>query len=286
MEFTGERFHPDGLREIWYEHFHRYVFATHFTKDKDVLDCACGEGYGSFLLSQQARSVVGVDISSETVDHASSTYRRGNLDYMQADASSLPMPDDSFDVIVSFETIEHLTAQRAMLGEFRRVLRPDGVLVVSSPDRRVYSDERDYENEFHVAELYKSEFEQLLGAQFPAYRMLGQKLVFASVIWDTTRDGARYAASSADRDSLEIEKWNPDPMYWIAVAANDRETLERDVEPGLNLFMDRAESVYEHYYHEIRKNMQAGAIIAERDERIACLEKQLNSRRRWWQFWG
>lgn len=287
MEFTGERFHPDGLREIWYEHYHRYAVAVPVVRGRRVLDCACGEGYGSWLLSSTADSVVGVDVSAEAVDHACATYKSDQLTFQRADAAALPFADAAFDVIVSFETIEHLHCQREMLAEFRRVLDPSGVLIISSPDRRTYSDERDYENEFHVAELYKDEFETLLKEQFAAIRLLGQKLVFASLIWEEGAESPSSNAQCVDRESADIVGFQPDPLYWIAVAGASTEIVDAAPLGSMNLFMDKDESVYAHYYHEIRKNMEAGAILADRDARIRELEQALSEQkpqRRWWPF--
>ncbi|WP_153070309.1 class I SAM-dependent methyltransferase, partial [Escherichia coli] len=115
LEFTGERFMPEVAGQIAFEHLHRYHFASRFCQGKRVLDVACGEGYGSRILSNAASSVVGVDISAEAVAHAQGKYARGSLEFVEASAASLPLPDDSFDVVVSFETIEHHDQHEEML---------------------------------------------------------------------------------------------------------------------------------------------------------------------------
>ena len=155
LEFTGERFTPECVREIWYEHMHRYAFASQFIADKKVLDAACGEGFGSFLLADKAQSVIGVDISKQAVSHATERYQADNLSYQVADCQDLPFEDDSFDCIVSFETLEHLEQQSEMLAEFRRVLSKQGFLMISSPDKAVYTDEMKNDNPFHLRELYR-----------------------------------------------------------------------------------------------------------------------------------
>ena len=128
LEFTGERFTPECEREIWYEHLHRYVFALEFCKGKRVLDAACGEGYGTAVLASQAKSVTGVDISSEAINHASARYSdRPGVQFEVADCCDLPFEDNSFDLVVSFETIEHLEGQEKMLASFRRVLVDNGL---------------------------------------------------------------------------------------------------------------------------------------------------------------
>jgi len=140
MKFSGERYVPAEQGRIRLEHYHRYAVVLDAAKKKDVLDVACGEGYGSFLLAGVARSVVGVDISKEAVQHASATYKMPNLTFHLGNAAKLNFCDASFDIVISFETIEHLAEQAQMLAEIRRVLRPEGVLVISSPNRPIYSE--------------------------------------------------------------------------------------------------------------------------------------------------
>ena len=90
MEFTGERYLSNfDSPEISYEHWHRYLYASQFVKDKMVLDIACGEGYGAFLLSKDAKRVVGIDISSEAVSHASSRYLQENLEFQVGSRRSI-----------------------------------------------------------------------------------------------------------------------------------------------------------------------------------------------------
>src|SRR5207249_3893519 len=131
LEFTGERFVPGTEGEIAHEHWHRYFFARRFVAGRRVLDVACGEGYGSALLSEAATNVIGVDIDAATIAHASANYAsRGNLRFVEGSATALPLPPASVDAIVSFETVEHLEAvdQNRMIKEFARVLAPEGVV--------------------------------------------------------------------------------------------------------------------------------------------------------------
>src|SRR6185369_1249345 len=137
LEFTGERFTPECVREIWYEHWHRYVFARAFAQGRRVLDAACGEGYGSALLAASADSVLGVDVAESAVAHARQRYgQHANLRFEQGDCTALSCGDAQFDLIVSFETLEHVAAQQALVAGFARALAPGGLLVVSSPDKR------------------------------------------------------------------------------------------------------------------------------------------------------
>ncbi|MEO7199427.1 MAG: class I SAM-dependent methyltransferase, partial [Dokdonella sp.] len=171
LQFTGERFTPECVREIWYEHWHRYAFALDLARGKRVLDAACGEGYGSNLLAGVAAEVVGVDISAEAISHARARYQRDNLSFATGDAAALTFSDQRFDLIVSFETLEHLYEQEALVAGFARMLAPSGVLLISSPDKRTYSEIAGFRNEFHVRELYREELMSLLGGHFPHIRL-------------------------------------------------------------------------------------------------------------------
>jgi len=288
MEFTGERFTPECVREIWYEHLHRYAFASRWCAGTRVLDAACGEGYGAALLARTATEVHGVDRSAEAVAHARRRYGdRESLTFQEADVTALPFENAHFDRVVSFETLEHLEAQDEMLAEFRRVLKPDGLLLVSSPDKAVYTDEEGNDNPYHVRELYRDELEALLGRHFPAYRLFGQKLLFHSAIWRL--EGVRTVAlQQGDGDALvDVDAVPRRAMYYLALcAASDAHLPAPDAD--LWLFDDAEESVYRHYHGEIRRNMAAGGLLQERDREIERLRAELEAaraRRPWWRRW-
>ncbi len=265
---------PDCVREIWYEHWHRYAFASQFVAGRRVLDLASGEGYGSHLLAQSAESVVGCDISNEAIAHASKNYQASNLTYREASATDLPFADNTFDAVVSFETIEHLHEQEEMLDEFNRVLADDGILILSSPDKAEYSDATGHVNEYHVRELYKDELLELVGKRFSNHKLFGQKLTFASAIWQLGQAQTLGNVLTYDKEADVLKPGiSFAPVYFIMIAARANHLLPEA--PSANWFLDSSESVYEHYYHEIRKNMQAGAIINDRDQRIAELEAEV-----------
>ena len=270
LAFTGERFTPECVREIWYEHWHRYAFAQRFVAGRRVLDAACGEGYGTAMLAGVAAQATGVDIDATSVAHARARYAgRANLQYQQADVTRLPFADRAFDVVVSFETLEHLAAQEQLLREFSRVLTADGVLVLSSPDKRTYSDLAGFNNEFHVRELYRDELLALLAPHFRTTRLFGQKLLFQSAIWALDRDTTTSEAfTTAEQATAPQPGLGYDPLYFIALCSNAPLPAEP---PALSLFGDREESVYAHYNHEIRKNMAAGARIAELEAEVERL---------------
>ena len=287
LQFTGERFTPECVREIWYEHMHRYAFARPLARGLRVLDAACGEGYGSALLADVADEVLGLDISPEAIGHARARYgARANLRFDVADCTALDhLPSASFDVIASFETLEHVEAQERMLDGFARLLRPDGLLLVSTPDKRNYTDIPGAVNEFHVRELYRDEFEALLASRFAAFRLFGQKLLFQSALWDVTEPSRRdhwQAAVLGENDALIQAPAYP-PMYYIAACSASPGRLAGL--PSLALFGDAAESVYTHYNDEVRRHIAAGYRLAELEAELeaeraarAALEARLAAR--------
>lgn len=169
QDYTGERFLPDVCQgEIAIEHEQRYQFAKRLTKGKTVLDAACGEGYGSSLLAQDAEAVVGLDLDEETVRRAKQKYGNKKLDFRVGTIARLPFADGSFDAVVSFETIEHVgeETQKAFLHEIRRVLKKDGLMILSTPNRAVYTDLVKGQNPFHVKEFYAAEYREFLSGYF------------------------------------------------------------------------------------------------------------------------
>lgn len=169
IQFTGERFVPgQSLPNMEADHFRRYEFAADFVAGKRVVDIACGTGYGSALLADAgAASVLGVDCSPEAIDHAKARYKGGNLAFQQSDIFTF-QPQEKFDVVVSFETIEHIDDHRGALARFFDLLQPGGRLIISSPNRLITSPKARTQAEsgggFHVKEFTIDELREALMA--------------------------------------------------------------------------------------------------------------------------
>jgi len=257
LTFTGERFAPELKGVIWHEHWHRYCVVAPLARGKRVLDAACGEGYGSFLLAAEARDIVGVDIAEEAVAHAGARYRAPNLRFVRSSCAALPLADACVDLVVSFETIEHLSEQTAMLAEFRRVLTPGGVLVISSPNKPVYSGEEQTTNEFHVKELTRDELQALLTPGFPQQHWYAQRVVAHSALWaeGAAPNAAHGAAFVALTDHGIGQPPAPAlPMYFLVVCAADAVAL-----PALapvSLFDDGAQSLFRDYVRALRREKE------------------------------
>ena len=180
--WTGERLETFVLNETTLEHLHRYAIAKDLVKNRTVLDIACGEGYGSFILTEDAVSVTGIDLDAETIEKAKKKYKKFNLDFLTGSVENIPGKDARFDVVVSFETLEHITNHDRMLFEFKRVLKPGGLLLISTPDKLNYSDKPSYHNPFHQRELYKTDFEALVRRYFKNCRFLFQQSGLLSLV--------------------------------------------------------------------------------------------------------
>src|SRR5919201_4246082 len=171
LKATGERVIPDEQREqlVYAEHLVRYRLAAYFARGRRVLDAGCGEGYGTAMLAGAGPArVAGVDNDRDVPAHARERY---GLEFVEADIVGLPFEDASFDLVVCFETIEHVADGPRALSELRRVLAPKGLLIVSTPNAGEYL----VENEFHEREYEPAEFDELLAEQFAERHRLYQQ---------------------------------------------------------------------------------------------------------------
>lgn len=284
LTFTGERFLPEVHGPIWYEHWHRYVAVAPLARGKRVLDAACGEGYGSFLLAQRAQATTGVDVSADAIAHARTRYARPGLAFVAASVAALPLPTASVDLVISFETIEHLTAQREMLAEFRRVLAPEGILVISSPNRPVYNEDGGVENHYHVRELDRNELRALLDPVFPRQAWYAQRVIAQSALWAEAPAAAGASFVALARDQPTAAPAPAPPMYFVVVASAADVVLPRL--PDLSLFDDGAQALWHDYERTVlnEKHLEwevrdARKVADEREGRLVEAVNALASER-------
>ena len=220
LEASGERFLPEMQGTIALEHFHRYAMATDLAAGKTVLDIACGEGYGSAVLAGTALRVYGVDISPDAIVHAKAKYPRPNVEFIAGSCARMPLGDRTVDLVVSFETIEHHSEHEAMFSEIKRVLRPGGLLIMSSPDKLEYSERANHANAYHVKELYAKEFQHLVDKYFSHVVMLGQRVLYASTILLAGKSGEAVHYSRENDAACRMVKGLMRPCFQVAVASD------------------------------------------------------------------
>jgi len=226
LDWTGERFLPwveDAA--IAYEHFHRYLYASQYVKNRLVLDLATGEGYGANILASSASMVVGIDIDVDAVRHAAAKYKSPKLQFIAGSITDIPLAAGSFDMVTCFEAIEHIEGQERLLAEVKRALAADGVLIVSTPNKTAYQADSET-NPFHVKELSPDEFETMLRTQFKNVRFLGQRIYPNSNIWQLENNSLHTKTTfdfMIERGESEFQvapKTSHIPIYMIAFASD------------------------------------------------------------------
>ncbi|MBC7246439.1 MAG: class I SAM-dependent methyltransferase [Actinobacteria bacterium] len=173
---TGERTLP-GIREenYWFQrHLVAYRFLLPLAAGKRVLDLGSGEGYGTDLLASVALEAVGVDLAPEAVYHARRTYRRPNLRFLYGDIYETGLEEASFDLVCSLQVVEHLHRPERFMEEARRVLRPGGLCVITTPNRLIISPGRESPlNPFHIREYDYREFLAFMQSFYPRVEVKG-----------------------------------------------------------------------------------------------------------------
>lgn len=173
---SSERQEYNIVSPWWGEHVFRYnEVIKRVAGSEKILDIACGNGYGTYMLAGAVKeTVIGGDIETEAVVQCKNTFTLQNLKYEVLDATKLPFDNETFDVVVSFETIEHTTQFDKMLSEFKRVLKQQGTLFVSTPNKLMSSPDGIIKNPFHTQEWSLQELAPILKQHFSKSELFGQ----------------------------------------------------------------------------------------------------------------
>jgi GT2 family glycosyltransferase/ubiquinone/menaquinone biosynthesis C-methylase UbiE len=291
LSWTGERFMPHLRGKIRYEHLHRYALTATLVADKKVLDIACGEGYGSAILAKKASSVSGVDISSSAIQHATKTYSSyDNIEFKTGSVEAIPFSDHTFDIVVSFETLEHLTMHDVMLKEIKRVLKPQGFLILSTPDKEIYGKVDGGHNEFHLKELFVDEFKQLVSSHFQFTQFYGQRLATIDWIQPEVVNNKEIVSHQilADGEISLVTPILPESIFWISFCS-DTELPQLPpsifIDPDDDIFTNEREvlrwaSSIDKERDTLQKHLQTlDALIDERTKWAKSLESELENER-------
>jgi SAM-dependent methyltransferase len=276
-EFTGERVIPGKVEvDLWNEHFSRYAFAARYAAGRRVLDAGCGAGYGAAELSLAAASVLGIDSSEEAINYARQQYGAGNLHFLVASAAQIPVRPQEFDLITAFELIEHLEDWRAFLCEMRRLLRPGGLFIVSTPNREYYAESRAGcgPNPFHQHEFDATEFVDELRGVFPQVRLFLQNRGEAQTFYPArgfTAADARIEAGPGD---------GSDAHFFVGLCGDSEAVVSNSF-----VFVPKAANVLREREHHIASlARQLADAFDQRDALHRALEDQqrhLEEQNRW-----
>ena len=283
-EFTGERVIPGQVDvDLLNEHMARYTFAARLARGKRVLDAGCGAGYGSAELARTAERVVGVDRAPEAIEFARAHYADAKLSFEEASCEALPHADGSFELVVAFEVIEHLEDWQGFLREARRVLVPNGQLVVSTPNKLYYTESRgaDGANPFHVHEFDFEEFRTELTAIFP----------HVSLFLENHVEGFTFQPQETGYTAeVRVDAGDPAPdesHFFVAVCANRPQTGNPTfvyVPRAANVLRERERHIDLLQAEVEEKNKwlaEAQHDLAEMSRQYARLEGELEKSNRW-----
>lgn len=229
LEPTGERVLEEhyknslGAYTIYAMHAASYGFVEPLCSGKKVLDLGCGSGYGTHRISKTAEEAHGVDVAGDAIAYAKSHYTNENLHFLQVQADSpLPYPAVSFDVVLSFQVIEHVFDDDAYLREARRILKPGGTLIVITPDRknRLLPGQKPW-NRWHVREYGMSDLVEIIGRHFQVTKQL--------------RMGADWPIAATEINRYSRTKWLTLPVTLPFVP----EVLRRGALDLVHSFMDK-----------------------------------------------
>ncbi len=226
------------------EHLSRYRFARRFLSEGGtprVLDAGCGTGYGSVEFGPDA-AVFGLDFSAEALVHAAANFGRPGIHLVQGSCEDLPFADATFDLIAAFEVIEHLERWQDLLLQASRVLKPGGILVVSTPNKAYYTESRGTAgpNPFHIHEFEFAEFSEALCSVFPHVRMWTQN--HAEAILFAPADPTGFGAEAPVDVTPETANFFVAACSHTPLAANDA-----------YVWVPRAGNVLREREHHVRK---------------------------------
>ena len=269
-----ERFAP-GLPwpELAYEHVARYLLAAALCRGLETLDAGCGQGYGTVLLSSAGARVVGLERDASAI-------ARGRLRrWVAGDLQQLPFRPGSFDRVVAFEVLEHLQDPERFLDQVVRCLSPRGLLLISTPDRLIYSERSGYRNPYHVREYSEAELRESLGRRFDWLRLWRQGIAAGCAFWPAAAE-----PGSGRWEAMDLSAALPpgDPPsgpgpYLVAACAHDRDVLDRAVGTEALVYLDRSGWMLRHHQAERVKLLAQEQALKQELERAAAHQAQIEA---------
>ncbi len=279
---TGERMIPAYHKShmVYGEHIVRYEAAVPLVKGKVVLDVASGSGYGSAFLARSAAKVYGVDVDKDAIAYAKKNYADKNIEFVLGDGTKIPLEDNSVDVVVSFETIEHIEDYETFMAEVKRILKDDGLFILSTPNDVEFPET----NHFHIHEFERRELEKLVKKYFK------QSKSYYQATWLYNALVEEKGITEEWRAPLETIQTAPIPLekciYFYMLCAN--RTINETVTPLAAISEHYSARTLQEYDASVRKHIEdQGAImkhqengLAEKDAQIEALQTELDQTKR------
>lgn len=247
-----------------------------------MLDIACGEGYGTALIGKHAKKVYGVDIDETCVKWATEQYavKNNKLEFKHGSVDRIPLPDGSVDVVISFETIEHVDSavQQLFMEEVKRILKPDGLLIISTPNVINYSERHEHHNEFHLKEFQKEEFREFLHNHFTYTYHFEQGYEVVSTISGTDLNSIqKLRAYDWDHDKREVNR-----KYLISIASN-KEVPDSDQLASVVLqvdkdFMGLIDYIYFLQKQEVLLSQDKEQLLQDKEQLLQGKEQSLQKK--------
>jgi len=267
IEDTGERmipsYHKGNL--VFGEHITRYTAAAEIVKGKTVLDIASGSGYGSHLLSQHAKKIFGVDVDPTAIEYAKKNYKNDNLRFLLGDGKTIPLDNNSVDMVTSFETIEHIEAYDNFMKEIHRVLKDDGLLILSTPNKTEFPKG----NHYHVHEFEDKELKQLIKKYFINHKAYYQSTWLHNMIsveQDMTKDWER-TIHTIQTAPASIDK----ALYFYFLCSNRK--INESVTPLAAISQHYSAREVQEYEESVRAHIEEqGKVMQDLEQRLNILQ--------------
>lgn len=270
IEDTGERMVPAYHKGhiVYGEHIVRYEAAVSLVKNKIALDIASGSGYGTALLAKSAKKMYGVDIDSDAIAYSKKNYSAKNIEFLQGDGIHIPLDDNSVEVVVSFETIEHIEDYKTFMKEVQRVLKDDGLFVLSTPNEVEFPET----NHFHIHEFEKDELEKLVKGYFKNIESYYQGTWLYNAL--LTEQGLSKEGEFSIHTMQTAPIKTNQCIYFYMLCANRK--ITESIEPLAAIGEHYSERSRQEYEASVRKHMdEQAAIIKHLDNGARDLETQL-----------
>lgn len=207
--------------------YHRYLALQKFCFDKVVVDMACGTGYGSNLLSINAKKVFGFDIDTETIEKCKMKYNRPNIFFSTSTVSKINLKDKSVDVFISCETIEHVVAeeQKKFISEIKRILKKNGTVIVTTPNKE-RTDMFDVKNPYHLRELYPNDLIDLIKKEFEFFKLFYMDINMVSCIFDSDIQAIEKSNIIKFSHYSNESKMSQKPIYMLIICSNNIDNIK------------------------------------------------------------